>query len=165
LACDVTDETNDQKQAVPLAEVTWETLAPVGIERPKDDRGEPAAMVAMLDNGYYSEAGAKALEEKGFDPYIAAGRLPHHGVPHEVPESPQTAKEHMAAKVRTPEGWAVYARRKVIVEPAFGQIKEGRGFRRFSLRGLKNIRGEWCMVGLGHKLLNIWRYGCAPMAA
>jgi hypothetical protein len=98
LACDVTDETNDQKQAVPLAEVTWETLAPVGIERPKDDRGEPAAMVAMLDNGYYSEAGAKALEKKGFDPYIAAGRLPHHGVPHEVPESPQTAKEHMAAK-------------------------------------------------------------------
>jgi hypothetical protein len=42
----------------------------------------------------------------------------------------------MAAKVRTPEGKALYARRKVIVEPVFGQIKEARGFRRFLLRGL-----------------------------
>jgi hypothetical protein len=43
----------------------------------------------------------------------------------------------MAAKVRTPEGKALYARRKVIVEPVFGQIKEDRGFRRFLLRGLE----------------------------
>ena len=70
----------------------------------------------------------------------------------------------MAAKVRTPEGREVYARRKAIVEPVFGQIKEGRGFRRFSLRGLKKIRGEWCLVCLTHNLLKIWRYRCAPMA-
>src|SRR5262245_19885771 len=38
---------------------------------------------------------------------------------------------------------ALYARRKVIVEPVFGQIKEARGLRRFLLRGWDNIRGEW----------------------
>ena len=74
-----------------------------------------------------------------------------------------TAKERMAAKVRTPEGRALYARRKVIVEPVFGQIKEARGFRRFLLRGLDNIRGEWCLVCLTHNLLKIWRYTCAPI--
>jgi hypothetical protein len=52
----------------------------------------------------------------------------------------------MAAKVRTPDGKAFYARRKVIVEPVFGQIKEVRGFRRFLLRGLEKIRGEWRLV-------------------
>ncbi len=50
--------------------------------------------------------------------------------------TPATAQERMAAKVRTPAGKALYARRKVIVEPVFGQIKEARGFRRFLLRGL-----------------------------
>jgi hypothetical protein len=47
----------------------------------------------------------------------------------------------------------------VIVEPVFGQIKEARGFRRFLLRGLENIRGEWCLLCLTHNLLKIWRYG------
>ena len=61
----------------------------------------------------------------------------------------------MAAKVRTPAGRALYARRKVIVEPVFGEIKEARGFRRFLLRGLDNIRGEWCLACLTHNLLKI----------
>ena len=68
----------------------------------------------------------------------------------------------MAAKVRTPEGKALYARRKVIVEPVFGQIKEARGFRRFLLRGLEKIRGAWRLVCLTHNLLKLWRYGSAP---
>jgi hypothetical protein len=165
LACDVTDETNDKKQAEPMAQAILETLEQAGIERPTDDSGEPAAIVATLDNGYYSETAAQALEERGFDPSIAAGRVPHHGAPPETPEAPKTAKERMAAKVRSALGRALYARRKVIAEPVFGQIKEGRGFRRFSFRGLTKIRGEGCLVCLTHNLLKIWRYGCAPMAA
>jgi hypothetical protein len=73
-----------------------------------------------------------------------------------------TAKEKMAAKLRTPAGQALYARRKVIVEPVFGQIKGARGFRRFLLRGLAKVRGEWRLVCLTHNLLKIWRYWCAP---
>jgi hypothetical protein len=69
----------------------------------------------------------------------------------------------MAAKVRTPEGRALYARRKVIVDPVFGQSKEARGFRRFLRRGLAKIRGEWCLGRLTHTLLKIWRYTCAPI--
>ena len=78
-------------------------------------------------------------------------------------ETPPTAKERMAAKVRTSQGRALYARRKVIVEPVFGQIKEARGFRRFLLRGLDNIRGEWRLVCLTHNLLKLWRYAYAPI--
>jgi len=77
---------------------------------------------------------------------------------------PSTVQERMAAKVRTPAGKALYARRQVIAEPVFGQIKEARGFRRFLLRGLENIRGAWRLVCLTHNLLKIWRYGCVLSA-
>ena len=112
-----------------------------------------------MDNGYYSEAAVEALATLGFDPYIATERQ-RHQTPEAEASAPQaTAQERMAAKVRTPAGRAVYARRNVIVEPVFGQIKEVRGFRRFLLRGLQKILGEWSLVCLTHNLLKIWRYG------
>ena len=162
LACDVTDATNDKEQAEPLAQATLATLAQAGIEYPKNESGAAQAIPATLDNGYYSEAAVQALETLGFDPYMSTGRQPHHTPEAEASDPPATAKERMAAKVRTPEGRALYARRKVIAEPVFGQIKEARGFRRFLLRGLKKIRGEWCLVCLTHNVLKLWRYGCAP---
>jgi hypothetical protein len=69
----------------------------------------------------------------------------------------------MAAKVGTPAGRAFYARRKVSVEPVFGPIKEARGFRRFLLRGVANIRAAWSLVCLTHNLRKLWRYRCAPI--
>jgi len=47
----------------------------------------------------------------------------------------------------------------------FGQIKDAHGVRRFLLRGLKNIRGEWRLVCLTHNLLKMWRYGRVLLAA
>jgi transposase len=165
LACDVTDASNDKQQAEPVAQATLATLAQAGITPPKDASGAAQALPATLDNGYYSETAAQALEDLGFDPYMATGRQRHHGSEAEASAPPATAQERMAAKVRTPAGKALYARRKVIVEPVFGQIKETRGFRRFLLRGLANIRGEWRLVCLTHNLLKIWRYGCVLSAA
>ena len=165
LACDVTDATNDKQQAEPMAQAMRTNLAQAGIERPKDESGAVQPIPATLDNGYYSEAAVAALETLGFDPYIATGRQRHHVPQAEVPETPATVQERMAAKVQTPAGKALYARRKVIVEPVFGQSKEARGFRRFLLRGLATIRGEWRLVCLTHNLLKIWRYGRVLSAA
>jgi len=164
LACDVTDASHDKQQAEPVAQATLANLAQAGIKRRQDELGLTQAIPATLDNGYYSEAAVEALETLGFDPYIATGRQQHHVPQAEAPEMPSTVQERMAATVRTPEGKALYARRKVIAEPVFGQIKEARGFRRFLLRGLENIRGEWRLVCLTHNLLKIWRYGCVLSA-
>jgi len=164
VACDVTAEANDKQQAEPMAQLTVTQLEQAGIAIPKDATGAAQKIPATYDSGYYSEAAAVAVEQWGFDPYMATGRQRHHVPETESVETPTTAKERMAAKVRTPEGRAVYARRKVIVEPVFGQIKEARGFRRFLLRGLAKIRGEWRLVCLTHNLLKIWRYGWAPSA-
>ena len=134
-----------------------------------DEAGDRPMIPAVLDTGYFSEAAVAALEAEGFDPYIATERQRHHTAtttgPGPQPRSPRrsrapvTAKERMRAKLSTESGRAVYARRKTIVEPVFGQIKEARGFRRFLLRGLAKIRGEWRLVCLTHNLLKIWRYG------
>src|SRR6266446_2250885 len=159
LACDVADASNDKQQAGPMAQATLATLVQAGIERSQDEAGTLQAIPATLDNGYYSAAAVEALETLGFDPYIATARQRHHAPQADAPETPATVHERMAAKVRTPAGKALYARRKVIVEPVFGQIKEARGFRRFLLRGLEHIRGEWRLVCLTHNLLKMWRYG------
>jgi transposase len=163
VACDVTAEANDKQQALPMAQLTVAHLEQAGIERPTDATGVVQKIPGTYDSGYYSAAAAEAVELVGVDPYMAPGRQRHHSPEAEVARPPTTAKEHMAAKVRTSKGRALYARRKVIVEPVFGQIKEARGFRRFLLRGLDHIRGEWCLVCLTHNLLKLWRYTCAPI--
>jgi transposase len=165
VACDVTAEANDKQQAVPMAQLLVAHVEQAGIERPKDAAGDVRKIPGTYDRGYYSEAAVDAVEQLGIDPYMATGRQRHHAPEVEVSDPPASAKERMAAKVRSAEGRAVYARRKVMVEPVFGQIKEARGFRRFLLRGLTNIRGEWCLVCLTHNRLKLWRYTCAPMTA
>ena len=61
-------------------------------------------------------------------------------------------------KLRTEIGRKLYAARKHIVEPVFGQIKHVRGFRKFLLRGLEKVAAEWNLICLTHNLLKIWRF-------
>src|SRR5271166_3210159 len=163
LACEVTAECNDKRQAEPMAQATRGQLDQAGMAPAADETGDRPLIPAVLDTGYFSESAVAALERAGFDPYIATERQRHHGATSaaasEPAVAPATAKEKMQAKLKTTAGRAVYARRKAIVEPVFGQIKEARGFRRFLLRGLDQIRGEWRLVCLTHNLLKIWRYG------
>jgi hypothetical protein len=174
VGCFVTTAANDKQQAVPLAEATKENMAQAGVESPKGETGEAKKIPATLDSGYFSEKAVQGMEAAGFDPYMATGRQKHNQgkTGTTAPPAPAdttakektdaTAKERMAAKVKTPGGQALYARRKVIVEPVFGQIKGARGFRQFSLRGLEKINGEWRLVCLTHNLLKIWRHHRAP---
>jgi IS5 family transposase len=61
----------------------------------------------------------------------------------------------MRGKLGTEQGKKLYSRRKVIVEPVFGHIKEPRGFKRFSLRGVFKVRAEWTLVCLCHNLIKL----------
>jgi hypothetical protein len=66
----------------------------------------------------------------------------------------------MRRRLRTKGGRAIYALRKTTVEPVIGQIK-GRGFRRFSLRGLGGAKGEFQLVCAVHNFVKLWRLGLA----
>ena len=65
----------------------------------------------------------------------------------------------MRRKLRTKRGRERYALRMETVEPVFGQIKQGRGFRQFLLRGLAKVNREWLLICAGHNLLKLFRFG------
>lgn len=161
LAADVTDQANDKRQAVPMVDPTLENLKAAGVDQPIG--------AAVMDSGFYSEANTAALEKRGVDPHIATERLKHN---EEIPPVPRgripknlTAKQRMARKLRTKKGREVYAKRKGIIEPIFGQLKQVLGFRQFSLRGLAAMRGEWRLMCTVHNLLKLWQHGQTAMAA
>jgi transposase len=119
----------------------------------------------LADAGYLSEENLRALDTRGIDGYIAVKR-DRHGAPRaaapkgRIPGS-LTPRQRMARKLLTKRGRAHYARRKVIVEPVFGQTKEARGFRRFSLRGKAKADAEWQLVCAVHNLCKLFRSGRA----
>jgi len=76
-----------------------------------------------------------------------------------------TVKQQMSRKLKTIRGRCAYSKRKQIVEPVFGQIKQARGFRRFLLRGLEKVHAEWDLICLTHNLLKLFRAGFKPQAA
>jgi transposase len=163
VACDVTAQSNDKQQAVPMARRALANLEAAGIARPQDATGQLQKIAAAQDSGYFSDPAVSGLEALGFEPYVATERHKHHAAAGTAaPAAGAAAVERMRAKLRTAVGRAVYGLRKGLVEPVFGQIKGARGFRRFLLRGLAKVRGEWRLVCLTHNLLKLWRYGCTP---
>jgi transposase len=113
---------------------------------------------ALGDAGYFSESNVRRSACRGVDAYLAPGRTGHGQKAQEslseAEAAQASAKARMKAKLSTPEGAGHYSRRKVIVEPVFGQIKN-RGFRQFLLRGLEKVRGEWSLITLSHNLLKL----------
>ncbi|HEQ60483.1 MAG TPA: IS1182 family transposase [Firmicutes bacterium] len=157
VAAEITQEANDKAQVAPMLEAIEVNT---GGEQPKR---------LSADSGYFSETNVEHLQEQGVDAYVATGRTKHGENPPSaargrIPES-ASASERMKRKLRTLKGRATYSKRKAIVEPVFGQIKEVRGFRRFSLRGLEKVRAEWTLICLTHNLLKLFRSGLAPQEA
>lgn len=161
VAAEVTNQANDKQQGVPMAQAALDNVTVAEIERAQSADGEFVPIPNTADAGYFSEEAVKELEKMGIDPHIATGRQKHHEAP--VPSKPgecvptASAKEKMQEKLRTATGKLLYAARKHIVEPVFGQIKGVRGIRKFLLRGLKKVSGEWQLICLTHNLLKIWR--------
>jgi transposase len=148
VAMGVSNQPPDPEHLVPMLE---RTIANTG--------ACPETFIA--DAGYWSEENATACEEQGVDPHIATGRQPHGQPPPPIygpiPKD-LDAKGRMARKLRKKEGREIYARRKTIVEPVFGQTKEARGLRRFLLRGLEKVNGEWLLWGTTHNINKLWRH-------
>jgi transposase len=161
VAAEVTSAANDKQQAVPMAHAAVDNLDGAGIERPQAPDGTPVPIPNTADSGYFSEKAVEGTEKIGMDPYFAVGRQKHHEVPALppviVPPAEASVKEKMQQKLRSATGKALYAARKHIVEPVFGQIKSARGIRKFLLRGLEKVSAEWQLICLTHNLLKIWR--------
>ena len=125
---------------------------------------EAVPEVVLADAGYCNEEDLLELETRGIDGHVALGR--EGKAQTAVNPQKRPATHRMGKKLESPEGRACYAKRKWLSEAPNGWIKEVMGFRRFSLRGLEKVRGEWNLVCLA---LNIKRLRslaqCAPTPA
>ena len=143
----VSQHPNDKQELQP---------ALAGIEQLPEQLGQVNHLLA--DNGYFSEANVKDCERASITPLLATGRAGHYPTPAErladPGEAPDTtdAVARMEHRLQTPEGKALYAKRKSTVEPVFGIIKHVMGFRQFLLRGLQAVPGEWNWVCIAYHL-------------
>lgn len=148
VAADVAQQTNDSWQAEPM------------LKQVKKNMGAVPAKASM-DAGYFGKDNIAAIEKMGVEAFVPPERRKHGEV---APPAPRgripkglSAKELMRRKLSTIRGRTIYAKRKMIVEPVFGQIKQARGFRQFLLRGITKVKGEWSLICTTHNLLKLWR--------
>jgi transposase len=142
----LTNQQPDQEHLVPM------------LERVRHNCGKlPEVLTA--DAGYLSESNVAYCENNGLDAYIAVRRKDDDGA--QLGRLPMTQAQEvrwrMHQKVTSAAGQAIYRLRKLIAEPVFGQIKQGMGFRRFSLRGRDKAAAEWGIVCLCHNALKLYR--------
>lgn len=132
-----------------------EQLMPM-LERVRENVGQmPSELTA--DNGYLSEENVAYCERVGVNAYISLRKKDAERTDFPPRTPVEQMRFAMQAKLATPEGKALYAKRKVIAEPVFGQVKGAMGFRHFSLRGLLKAAAEWGIVATCHNLLKLFR--------
>ena len=152
VAADVTQQTNDKRQLVPMMQKVRENMGQLPLN-------------TSADAGYFSQEAVTHPELAATNLHVPPERqkhgqpLPNPAESMEKKAEKKIAADQMRRKLAAPAGREVYKMRKAIVEPVFGQVKEARGFRRFSLRGLENVNAEWMLVCATHNLLKIFRSG------
>jgi hypothetical protein len=154
LAADAFDMAADCPLLDPLLDQLAENLAAV-------DAVLGAGATLTADTGYLSEENVKHTAEHGLDPHIATGRFKHDEPPEVALCDPlpadATTKQTMARKTKTKPGRAVYARRKAIVEPVFGQMDTTQDARQLLIRGGLAARLQWQFECAVHNLLKLHR--------
>ena len=150
VAARATNQSSDKQQAVGMIE---ETISNTGV-MPRE---------VSADAGYYSAKAVEEISTLGVDPFVAPEQTRHGRV---VPPAPRgriprqlSPRDRMRRKLQTRRGRQRNALRMATVEPVFGQIKQGRGFRQFLMRGLEKVNGEWSLICTGHNLLKLFRCG------
>lgn len=160
LAAEVTQQAADVEQLLPMIAITEGNLDAADI----DD----SPRLVLADAGYCSEDNLQNATDADIDVLVATGRMkPNEAVP--APRGPipkgATARERMARRLRTKAGKADYARRKVIVEPAFGQMKVRQQAGHLRLRGLAGAQGEWTLHVVCHNLRKLANNAAALQGA
>ena len=109
---------------------------------------------ALDDSGFFSIDNIQQMEQRKIDAYVPDSNLAcelNLGTRCRV-KARAPAHRRMRAKLRSPAGQATYARRKAIVEPVFGVLKQQRGIRQFRTRGLHNVNNEFTLATLAYNI-------------
>jgi transposase/IS5 family transposase len=148
VAQQVSQESTDNELLVPM------------VERVQQECGEPPGQVSA-DAGFFTQDNVRKMEEEKIDAYVPDSHLAHelnrgkrvrgHGAARDP------AQRRMRRKLRSPAGRAIYGRRKEIVEPVCGTLKEQHGMRQFRMRGLAKVGVELALAATALNLKRLWR--------
>ena len=126
------------------------------VEEAERQSGAKAEKI-LADAGFFSLENVEELESRGLDVYLPDSNLARElNTGQRCPRirlSP--TQRRMRQKLRGPTGQAVYRRRKALVEPVWGTLKEQRGMRRFRLRGLKKVSIEFTLAAISFNLTRL----------
>lgn len=142
----VTQETNDNELLLPMLEAVGEQCG----ERPQR---------ISADSGFFSLRNLKELETRGVDAYVPDSNLArwlNRGGRLRT-RAKVAVHRRMRRKLRDPAGRRIYQRRKAIVEPVFGVLKQQRGLRQFARRGLRHVAVELALAATAFNLTRLWR--------
>jgi ribosome-associated translation inhibitor RaiA len=152
LAYSVVQDASDMHQLTPMFELINQK---VGLARAAT--GNPMAVgLVTADAGYASEAN---LTADGPDRLIALGtraNIAGDRPPTDPPSKHATATQKMAARLATPQGRHAYNKRGATVEPVNSHLKQGRGLRRFSQRGIRAAQAEVALAALTTNILRLF---------
>ena len=131
------------------------SLAPM-IDQVEQRCGAPPG-TALADSGFFSIDNIEQMEQRNIDAYVPDSNLASElnlGTRCRV-KAHAPAHRRMRAKLRSPDGQAAYARRKAVVEPVFGVLKQQRGIRQFRTRGLQNVNNEFALATLAFNITRL----------
>ena len=130
------------------------------VDAVEQECGESPGRV-LADSGFFSQENLDEMERRNIDGYVPDTHLGHElnrGVRvHGNASARHPAQRRMRRKLRSPDGRAMYGKRKAVVEPVFGILKEQRGMRRFRLRGLSKVALEFTLAATALNLTRLWR--------
>ena len=152
VAAEITQEQTDDAQLLPMLA----SLQCAAGARPT---------VVVADAGYRDTTSLCDPALAGIEVLVCPDSTPPSADSSPPPKAPMTeAAVRVRERLRQPEQRAQYDRRKITVEPVFGQIKEARGIRRFRFRGLRRVAQEWKLICATHNLLKLFRHRSSLLA-
>jgi hypothetical protein len=112
---------------------------------------------ALADSGFFSIDNLNQIEQRNIDAYVPDSNMARALNLGTACRTRACAPAHrrMRAKLRSPAGQAAYARRKAVVEPVFGVLKQQRGIRQFRTRQLNNVNNEFTLATLAYNITRL----------
>jgi transposase len=142
----VISEPTDRQQLKPMMELLEQTLGVI-------------PDLTTADAGYWNESSIVEQQSKGRELLIPPDRGPDRVTGKLAANAPQgPAAQQMRQRLNDAATKKLYQKRSGMVEPVFGMIKETLGYRRFLLRGLQKVKGEWAIICTAFNLLKLYRY-------
>ena len=132
-----------------------ESLEPM-VDQVEQRCGRPPE-ATLADSGFFSIHNLNQMELRNIDAYIPdsnMARALNLGARCRT-RANAPAHRRMRAKLRSPAGQAAYARRKAVVEPVFGVLKQQRGIRQFRTRGLNQVANEFTLAALAYNITRL----------